>query len=226
MNQHKLVEKLWDIVKNYKTVYMWGVFGSPLTEDIIASKAKQYPEWYSLEKQNELRKLINKEYFGFDCVNLIKALVWGWSGDVTKKHGGALYKTNNCPDTSANGMINICKNVTTDFNKIEVGEAVWTDGHIGVYVGDGLVIVCTPIWKNSVQVTCLANIEKSTLYPNRAWKKHGFLPFIEYNVEVEYIKILKNKTDSPDAWIDFVKTHENDEGIGRFLKELIVKLGG
>ena len=41
MKASELVKKHIDVAKNYKTVYMWGCFGSPVSEGIIAEKAKQ-----------------------------------------------------------------------------------------------------------------------------------------------------------------------------------------
>ena len=68
--------------------------------------------------------------------------------------------------------------MTTDFSKIEVGEAVWMEGHIGVYVGDGLAVECTPRWDNKVQITaCNRNVAG---YNRRNWTKHGKLPYVTY----------------------------------------------
>ena len=36
----------------------------------------------------------NPPVYGFDCVNLIKGVLWGWSGDASKTYGGAAYKSN------------------------------------------------------------------------------------------------------------------------------------
>ena len=63
-------------------------------------------------------------------------------------------------------------------SNIEVGEAVWMEGHIGVYIGDGLAVECTPKWANKVQITsCNQSV---TGYNRRDWTKHGKLPYIEY----------------------------------------------
>ena len=123
----------------------------------------------------------NPPYFGFDCVGLIKGLLWGWNGNTTEVYGGATYTANNVPDINADQMINVCTEVTTDFSKIEVGEAVWMEGHIGVYVGDGLAVECTPSWGNGVQITA-CNTAKPP-YHRHDWTKHGKLPFVEYSVE-------------------------------------------
>lgn len=75
----EFANKCKSIAKNYKTVYMWGCFGQPVTAQIIAQKAKQYPSFYTAKKQAELKKLIGKGYFGTDCVGLVKMLLWSWT---------------------------------------------------------------------------------------------------------------------------------------------------
>ncbi|MBB6218644.1 hypothetical protein HNQ80_004818 [Anaerosolibacter carboniphilus] len=225
MINKELVAKLQNVANNYKTVYMWGVFGSPVTEALIIAKTKQYPSWYTATKQAALRSLIGKGYFGFDCVNLIKGILWGWNGDQLKSNGGAAYNTNGVPDVSANGMLTKLIDVSSDFSKIEVGEAVWIDGHIGVYIGNGKVIECTPSWSNNVQVTACLNIGSISGLNGRRWTKHGKLPYITYVKDdvPEYIKILKSKVDSPDAWIKFIDDNKNHP-TGKWLPDLIVKV--
>lgn len=177
----QLAERCLDVAQNYNTIYMWGVFGAPVTESIIAGKAKQYPSWYTAAKQKTFRSLIGKNYFGFDCVCLIKALLWGWCGDKNASHGGASYASNGVPDIGADTMIARCKDVsTTGWADMEVGEALWVKGHIGVYIGDGLAVECTPAWKNRVQVTAVKNIGAKSGYNARTWTKHGKLPYVTY----------------------------------------------
>lgn len=177
MKASDFVAKLKDIATNYKTLYVMGCFGAPMT----TANKKRYIDHHPYNKQPARVKLINAasaDTFGFDCVCLIKGVLWGWSGDKSKIYGGAKYATNGVPDADANAMINLCSEVSTDFSKIEIGEAVWTNGHIGVYIGDGLAIECTPAWKNKVQITA-CNCSKSG-YNTRKWKKHGKLPYIDY----------------------------------------------
>ena len=162
MNSNELISKLKEIA-GMNTIYMWGCFGQPVTESIIAAKAKQYPSWYTAARQTKFRKLIGKGYYGFDCVCLIKGILWGFPN--TK------YASNGVPDIGADSMIEKCSNLSTDFGNITPGEAVWLKGHIGVYIGDGKVVECTPAWADGVQVTNLSQ---------RQWTKHGRLPYIEY----------------------------------------------
>lgn len=181
MTSTKFVEKVVDIAKNYKTLYVMGCFGAPLN----GSNVTRYQNNHSYNKQAERKSLIksvaNKNYFGFDCVCLIKGVLWGWNGDLSKTYGGATYASNNVPDIGADGMINKCSGVSTDFSKIEVGEAVWMSGHIGVYIGDGLAVECTPRWTSDVQITAVGNIGKKSGYNTRTWTKHGKLPYISYD---------------------------------------------
>ena len=66
-------------------------------------------------------------------------------------------------------------------------------GHIGVYIGDGLAVECSPAWKNSVQITA-CNCTKAG-YNRRNWTKHGELSYIEY-VKETMPQPAKSKTDS------------------------------
>jgi hypothetical protein len=233
MTNHEFVAKLQEIADNYKTVYMWGVFGSPVMGPIIASKSNQYPEWYTSTKQAQLRQLVGKGYFAFDCVNLIKGVLWGWNGDSTKSNGGAAYASAGVPDINADTMIIRCKDVSTDFSKIEVGEAVWMPGHIGVYIGNGKVIEATPSWENKVQVSACANIGIIQGLNSRRWTSHGKLPYIKYvtstistivkDEELEKavgILFQKGIIGSPAVWISLNKINLKN------VPSLLFKMGG
>lgn len=175
----ELVEKLKDIAKNRKTLYVMGCFGAPMT----SANKKRYCNNHEYNRKTARQKMINSataDTFGFDCVNLIKAVLWSWNGDTSKTYGGATYKSNGVPDTNADGMIALCKDVSTDFSNIELGECVWLKGHIGIYIGDGLAVECTPSWKNKVQITAVKNIGTKSGYNARTWTKHGKLPYITY----------------------------------------------
>ena len=192
MTASEFIKKLKDVATNYKTLYVMGCFGAPMT----ASNKTRYINHHSYNDQASRVKCINAataDTFGFDCVNLIKGILWGWNGDKNKNYGGAKYKVNGVPDTSANGMIRLCNNVSTDFSNIQPGEAVWTNGHIGVYIGDGLAVECTPAWKNCVQITACNNPKSG--YNTRKWKKHGKLPYIQYDNNAG--NVTKPDTDKP-----------------------------
>lgn len=173
------VDKVKDIAENYKTLYIMGCFGAPMTTKNKTRYCKNH-DYNKQLKRTAMIKAATSDTFGFDCVGLIKGVLWGWDADDSKTYGGASYKANGVPDKSANGMINVCTGVSTDFSNIELGEVVWCDGHIGVYIGNGLAVECTPAWKNKVQITAVRNIETKKGYNARTWTKHGKLPYIDY----------------------------------------------
>ena len=178
----QLAEAALNVARNYKTLYVMGCFGAPMT----AANKKRYIKNNPYNTAANRTKMINaatSDTFGFDCVCLIKGLLWGWSGDTSKTYGGAGYAVNGVPDIGADDMITKCSGVSTDFSKIEAGEAVWCKGHIGVYIGGGLAVECTPSWKNCVQVTA-CNCTKSG-YDRRNWTKHGKLPYVSYTGAAE-----------------------------------------
>lgn len=178
----ELAEAALNVAKNYKTLYVLGCFGAPMTE---ANKARWKKEQAYNRKEARAAKIdaARADTFGFDCVCLIKALLWGWNGNPDHVYGGTAYASNGVPDIGETQMINACAMVSTDFNNIEVGEAVWLPGHIGIYVGNGLAVECTPAWKDCVQITaCNRTISG---YNRRDWVKHGRLPWITYTGATE-----------------------------------------
>lgn len=191
MNNIEFVNKLTDIAKNYKTLYVMGCIGANMTE----KNKERYTKNHSYNKKEARKKMIlnaDENTWGFDCVCLIKSVLWGWQGDKNKNYGGAEYLSNDVPDINADQMISKCSNLSTDFSEIELGEALWLKGHIGIYIGDGLAVECTPSWKNSVQITA---VNKSVDgYPTRKWTKHGKLPYIIYEKEgtgiMRYFQLL------------------------------------
>lgn len=211
MTVQELIDKAIDIAKNYKTIYMYATYGFQVTDSTIAEKSKQASVkwWYDSENIAKLKKVANQTppTWGFDCVNLFKGIFWGWSADETKEKGGAKYAINGVPDKNANGIFNLCLNQSSDFSTIQPGEAVWIPGHFGLYVGNDLVVECTPTWGDGVQLTGLKNVRTVSGYPNRKWDKHGFLPWVKYdNIQIPETKeyslgerILKKGMEGKDV---------------------------
>lgn len=187
MQASRFVSILKSIAEEQKTVYAWGMFGSTITKERVQGKAKQYPSWYT---QSKLQSIFAPLYgidppaWGFDCVGLVKGVLWGWNGDVNKTYGGAEYASNGVPDISADAMIDRCKEVSSSMSSIAVGEYLWLKGHCGVYIGGGQVVESSPKWKNGVQITSLSA---------RNWLKHGKLPYVEY-VALDATKEVKTVT--------------------------------
>lgn len=181
-----------------KTLYVNGCFGAPLTD----VNKKRYTNNTAYNRQPERTKKINSaspDTFGFDCVCLIKGILWGWNGDLSKQYGGAVYKSNGVPDFSATAAISYCTKSSNDFRGIVPGALLWMTGHVGIYVGNGLAIECTPIWKDGVQYSAVGNIGKVQGYNTRSWKMWGLLPWIEYTEEKlpDGVELVKMEVKSP-----------------------------
>ncbi|MBD5356551.1 MAG: S-layer homology domain-containing protein [Bacteroides sp.] len=177
-----------NIARNYKTSYMLGPWGWPANDKMITrattngSNAQTNKSWLSYANA------IKGKGFLFDCVGLIKGILWGWNGDLSRTYGGAGYACNGVPDCDAKKMIDSCREVSTDFSGIVPGEAVWMDGHIGIYVGGGVVVESTPRWNWGVQESTCLNVAGKQLpgtVGSRTWTKHGKLPWVDYSAAKE-----------------------------------------
>ncbi len=180
MKASDFVETARSIALNYKTLYIKGCFGAPMTE----SNKERYinNSAYNKRRASMIRSATWNTY-GFDCVCLIKGILWGWSGDLTKIYGGAVYLSNGVPDVSEDTMIRMCSDVSETFKDIPKGAMLWLSGHAGIYLGDGLAAEATPKWANKVQITAVGNIGSKPRYQTRTWKKWGRLPWVEYEEE-------------------------------------------
>lgn len=180
MNTAKeLAEACRDLALNHKTLYVLGCIGAPLN----AANKERYSNNLPYNKRaDRLAKIqaATASTFGFDCVCMIKSLLWGWDGDTGHVYGGAKYASGGVPDISANGMIEVCSDISTDFSDMEEGEVVWKKDHIGVYIGDGLCVECVASWNDGVQITAVHNMGKREGYNGRTWQKHGKLPYVTY----------------------------------------------
>ena len=193
----ELADACVDVACNYKTLYVSGCWGAPMT---AANKERWMKEQSYNRRTDRQEKILRatEDTFGFDCVNLIKGLLWGWSGDKNHRYGGAGYSTNGVLDINEELMFNTCTDVSEDFSSIEVGEAVWMPGHIGIYVGGGLAVECTPIWKDGVQITA-CNCKKEG-FNTRNWVKHGKLSYVTYE---------NTAKPEPERWYRIRKTWED-----------------
>ena len=220
MTAAALCAKLEDITSHYKTAYMLGPWGWPATAKMIqrattqGSNAKTNCQW--LPQANAIKD----KGFLFDCVGLIKGVLWGWDGDLSRTYGGAGYACNGVPDYDAKKMIDCCRDVSTDFSTIVDGEAVWMDGHIGVYVGSGVVVEATPKWRGGVQRSTLANTAGTKTRPGtagaRTWTKHGKLPWVDYAAQ---------ETEKEDDDMTYYKTINDVPSYYRAAVDKAVKAG-
>lgn len=167
------------VAKHFKTLYVLGCIGAPMSNSGKARYTKNLAYNAKADRKAKI-EAASADTFGFDCVCLIKSLLWGWSGDAGKVYGGAKYASNGVPDIGTEQIIDVCSGVSSDFSNIQIGELLWMKGHVGIYVGEGFAVECTPAWKDGVQITAVHNIGTKSGYNGRKWTKHGRLPYVTY----------------------------------------------
>lgn len=121
-------------------------------------------------------------YYLFDCVCMIKSILWGFNFEKGG-HGGASYKANGVPDLAADAFFEqCCYDKSSDFSKIEPGEIVYLDGHVGIYVGNNRVVEATAAWDNKVLLSSIDSQGRRTYNYRQVytWKKHGKCKFVDY----------------------------------------------
>lgn len=170
MTGEEFALKCQEVLK-YKTCYAKGTFGQCATSAFIRKKAKQYPAWYTAARIRNLEALPDDTRL-FDCVGLIKAVFWNFPNTV--------YISNGLKDQNDQKMWESCKDRSEDFSNIQIGELVWMQGHVGLYIGNGKAIECTGAWENKVLISAVSNIGFIQGLHHRRWTGHGKLPFLTY----------------------------------------------
>lgn len=199
MKSNELVAICKKLAESTSTVYMYGALGQSVTQEFIDQKANQYPNWYTEQRKEMLKKHIGKS-FGFDCSGMIKSILWGFNFDMNSINGGAKYGSNGVKDTNADGMYSLCTRKSTDFSNVPLGALLHMKGHVGVYIGNGKCVECTPKKLNNVQYSTVMNITGNVPTDDflRKWEHWGLLPYVDYNDnntptnEVDDLKLLLN----------------------------------
>ncbi|MBR5514136.1 MAG: hypothetical protein IKV85_09175 [Ruminococcus sp.] len=114
--------------------YVYGTYGNILTGELLQDRASMFGEhvtgFEDFIRENWMRRRTA------DCVGLIKG--YGW---YNPDSGEIVVGTNGMADVTANGMFDAATvKGTIDTIPETPGLAVWQDGHIGIYIGNGEVI--------------------------------------------------------------------------------------
>lgn len=170
----------------HKSLYVMGGFGAPATDKNKARYSDN--NYYNRQPARQaMIKAADAKTFFWDCVCLIKGILWGWNADYTKVYGGAVYASNGVPDLGADGMFKRgwMVNQSKDFTKIKPGAVVHMSGHVGIYIGEGQVIESSSKWENGVQLSFLGNLGfKEGHY--RIWDNYGYPPVVDYSKYENY----------------------------------------
>lgn len=132
--------------------------------------------------------------FSFDCWNLIKAILGGWTDNYTKGYYVSPSKFP-CGDCDGYHLLMQCTNRSKDFSQLkQPGTYLYlsTSPHAGVYIGDFVVdgytfnvVECTSAWESKVQYTYVDEKGGRYLYKGGpknkySWTDYGLLPWVEY----------------------------------------------
>ena len=190
----EFVERLFKAMNTAEQTYCNSCFGSNLTYPEMIDQYTTETLWdrtHAAETTAKAKaaKAAGKPLFGWDCVNLPKGILWGWTGDSTTPRAGAVYQSNGVPDTTIEAIYkDYCREQSTDWSNVEIGEfCVYTEkyGHCGVYVGDGMMIEATTKWDGKIQLSQVQNMIDNGKYVKisdkvRKWWAHGKLVWIDY----------------------------------------------
>lgn len=113
--------------------YWFGAFGQIASNNLWNVKKQQYPSQYKPSRDKQIKKDIEEGRIVTDCSGLIKGFM------MIRDNGQIVYTPS--LDLGANTYYNRATEKGTIKTIPDIpGLAVWKEGHIGVYVGNGEVI--------------------------------------------------------------------------------------
>lgn len=149
--------------------YVWGSHGNVLTANELKKLEKTFGSHVT-----DKEEYIKSHWLGrrtSDCVGLIKG--YGWYDETS---GTIKYGANGMKDVTADGMFNAAveKGPISTMPDIP-GIAVWHQGHIGVYIGNGYVIHAANTYDGVIK----------TPITSSGWTHWLKVPYINYIEETE-----------------------------------------
>lgn len=149
--------------------YVWGSHGNVLTANELKKLEKTFGSHVT-----DKEEYIKSHWLGrrtSDCIGLIKG--YGWYDETS---GTIKYGTNGMKDVTADGMFNAAveKGPISTMPDIP-GIAVWHQGHIGVYIGNGYVIHAANTYDGVIK----------TPITSSGWTHWLKVPYINYIEETE-----------------------------------------
>lgn len=150
---------------NLPTIYFWGGLGQLLSAEVFQAAVKKYPAYYTPEKRRQLLPFVDHGYYALDCSGLIKNYLMG---------GKRSFCYNSSLDYNSHRFIQEApvKGPLESLPEIP-GICLYLEGHVGIYIGQGLVIEATenPQFGNGVVLTRLEQ---------RLWQHWFYCPQIKY----------------------------------------------
>lgn len=179
-----------------RTKYMSsGTMSALTTANMNTFKSWCPSVWSNGKVEAHIKPYLDKpNYYGADCNNIFKGLVWGLDTSLldkidkyTPNGAGVIRNSNGLKDLNADDLFKICTEISSDMTYILSGEMVWMKGHIGMYYGkiDGIDYV--------IDVTISQGGLALNKMSNQRWTHHGKFPFVgkyvteTVNKEVDFV---------------------------------------
>ena len=184
--------------------YVCGTFGQILTRSLFKAKAEQYPDGVG-----QYAEFIEKHWLGrrtADCIGLIKGYSW-----FDPETGEIEYTTNGMPDVSVEAMFENADEKGDISSMPEIpGLAVWQEGHIGIYIGDGQVVHASQTEVGILQMPINEG----------AWTHWLKIPYITY-----YEDDLNESPDEKHIWNVLLEEIGNPYGVAGLMGNLYAESG-
>ena len=146
--------------------YWWGGYGQTATTTLLEKSRAAWPDHYSTTAEPRFENQLGQKVH--DCVGLIKGYMWTDGPD----DGNPVVGKNGFPGVTSDKLLSISKVKGAMANMPEVaGLAVFKEGHVGVYIGNGWVIEAMGHAYGVVK----------TKLESGGWKYWAYIDGIKYN---------------------------------------------
>ena len=125
-------------MKSVPHMYVWDGCGEYITREWIDKLVRKYPDWYTPARTGVRKSLADRGLRGWDCFGVIKSYIWN-----DYHQGNTAYFTKSV-DYSTKELFEAAE-VKGPVEELpeRPGLVLWRPGHVGVYLGSGMVIECT-----------------------------------------------------------------------------------
>ena len=202
------------LCENLIKKYWYGTHGHICSEELLQRKKKQYPAHYTSGRMSTYRKHIAEGALCADCVGAIKYAFWSDLGAHAQR-----YQSNGMPDTSADGLFRLAKELGCDWGTIDTMPdrpdiAVRYTGHVGVYKGGGIVREWRGFDYGRVD----------TKLKDRRWTHWYEIPFVDYSGQTAKQPEVKEPVSVGTLGSRLLKKGRTGDDV-KMLQELLMELG-
>lgn len=143
--------------------------------------------------------------YSFDCWNLIKTILWGWTDGFNVGSYCFAANKNGMGDWNGRQILNVCDGVSKSFKSVQAGKYLLTgmEDHAGVYIGSYTwqgyefnTVECSPQTDVMIGGVMLTYTDEQGRRFNHkggaqagSWGYHGKLPWIDYTEQTPVLEL-------------------------------------